>query len=114
MLMDTVNEGTFEDPKIWDSNEDSGAFHHDNIFSVVVVERVKLDDETTARAVPYEYTVRWDGGAGNTKFISKVPHEALVFVDRPGTSDQFVSATFRHTIEIPDEIFPQGPWRNVA
>jgi SET domain len=111
MLQDTDNEGTLEDPKLWDSAEDSGAFHHDNLFSVIVVERVKLKDSKDA--MPYIYTLRWDSSKSESTYISGVPHRALTFVDKAGTSDQFFKS-FRHYIGIPDEIFPSGPWRNLS
>lgn len=113
MLQDTDNEGTIDDPKIWDGTEDSGAYHHDNLFSVSVVERVKVEDEDGI--MPYIYTLRWDGSNSKSKstYISEVPHKAITFVDKPGTSDQFFDS-FRHYIGIPDEIFPSGPWRNLS
>lgn len=111
MLQDTDNEGTLDDPKIWDSSEDSGAFHHDNLFSVSVIERSKLEESVDT--LPYIYTLRWDGGNSKSTFIAEVPHRALTFVDKPGTSDQFFNS-FRHYIGIPDEIFPTGPWRNLS
>jgi SET domain len=56
------------------------------------------------------YDIAWSNGQSTT-VVKKVPHKAIVFVDKPGTSDQhFVG--FRHYIGIPDDIFPQGPWRN--
>ncbi|KAG7362963.1 SET methyltransferase domain containing protein [Nitzschia inconspicua] len=56
------------------------------------------------------YDIVWSNGESTT-LVQKVPHKAVVFVDNPGTSDQHFLG-FRHYIGIPDEIFPQGPWRN--
>lgn len=43
-----------------------------------------------------------------------MPQKAVTFVDKPETSDQFFKGAFRHPIGIPDEIFPEGPWRDLA
>lgn len=40
-----------------------------------------------------------------------LPREAILFVDKPYTSDMFLLNAFRHDIRIPDEMFPQA-WRN--
>ncbi len=46
--------------------------------------------------------------------VKQVPHHAIVLVDKPGTGDQHTPFAFRHYIEIPDDVFPQGPWRNAG
>lgn len=107
MLADSPHEGTYEDPKEWDGED---AFAHDNLFSVEVLEKTTLEDSTDD--MPYSYMVRWVGKAKSSVIVG-VPHSALIFVDKPGTSDQFTSNAFRHYIGIPDEIFPEGPWRNL-
>eukprot|EP00957_Ditylum_brightwellii_P071502 5435504-Ditylum_brightwellii.AAC.1 len=35
-----------------------------------------------------------------------MPRMAIAFIDRPLTSDQHILNSFRHEIEIPDDIFP--------
>jgi hypothetical protein len=40
-----------------------------------------------------------------------LPRQAIRFVDKPYTSDIFLTNAFRHDIRIPDEMFPQA-WRN--
>ncbi|GKY95466.1 hypothetical protein MPSEU_000508200 [Mayamaea pseudoterrestris] len=44
--------------------------------------------------------------------LDNVPREALLFLDKPYTSDLHQTNVFRHSIGIPDEIFPKA-WRNV-
>jgi hypothetical protein len=76
----------------------------DNLFDCEI-----LTATETANGKRY-YNVAWYNGKTVT-LVQRVPHKAIIFVDKPGTSDQhFVG--FRHYIGIPDEIFPQGPWRN--
>ena len=81
-----------------------------NLFdcNLVDMEEVSAPDGATS----WNYTIQWQGKS-ETTLVKHVPHEALVFMDRPGTSDQHVAQSFRHYIGIPDEIFPQGPWRNI-
>lgn len=109
LLQDTENEGTMEDPKIWGQDEDATAYQHDHLFDVSVQSYTKMTDDS------YVYTVLWvNENTGKRMYVDNVPHEALVFVDKLDTSDQMATKKpFRHYIGIPDEIFPQGPWRNL-
>lgn len=43
--------------------------------------------------------------------LEKVPREAFVFVHTPYASDMHLRNAFRHSIMIPDEIFPES-WKN--
>jgi SET domain len=58
----------------------------------------------------YTVVVYTDNESNVRKFIN-VPREAIRFFDRPCTSSMHWSATFRHDIRVPDEIFPAG-WKN--
>lgn len=50
----------------------------------------------------------------NMHFVLKrIPRENIEFVNRQYTSDQHLSESFRHSISIPDEIFPEK-WKNLA
>lgn len=44
--------------------------------------------------------------------IIDVPQRAIRYVDRPYTSDNHMTRAFRHSIQIPDDIFPQK-WRDL-
>lgn len=90
--------------RIW-SEAESGKPNlvSDNLFDCEVL---KASETSEGRY----YEVAWSNGQSTT-LVQKVPHKAIVFVDKPGTSDQHFLG-FRHYIGIPDEIFPQGPWRN--
>lgn len=102
--------GSLEDPFPWGSDEYSEngpPFPYDLLVPVTIVRR---EDDAEHR---FTYTVRWIKG-DKTYHVSGVPHYAIVFVDKPESSDQFVEEPFRHYIGIPDDIFPKGPWRNKA
>lgn len=90
--------------RIW-SESDSGKTNlvSDNLFDCEIVNR--HDDQVGGQ---YHYDVIWS----NT-LVKGVPHKAIVFLDRPGTGDQHNRNAFRHWIGIPDDVFPQGPWRDV-
>lgn len=107
LLQDTKNAGTMDDPKLWGEAENETAYHHEHLFDITVVDHAKGDDGS------YIYKVRWTNHLGKSTVVDGVPHAALLFVDKPGTSDHFTENAFRHYIGIPDEIFPKGPWRNL-
>ncbi len=102
-----VNEGG-EKVRIW--TETSKTMTSENIFDCDLIEVQEFT--TPDGAISWNYTMRWTGKS-ETTVVKNVPHKAFVFVDRPGTSDQHIGRAFRHYIGIPDEIFPQGPWRNI-
>jgi hypothetical protein len=104
LLLDTPNKGTIDDPKKWGETETEKAYKHENLFDVVIIQHKSVEGGS------YNYTIKLDDGKTH---VGDVPHEALVFVDRPGTSDQFTPSAFRHYIGIPDDVFPKGPWRNL-
>ena len=106
-ILDSDAEGNMEDPSPWGASGDVNVFSVDHLRACEIVSRQKNE-----RGV-YTYIVRWLSSKGNEVIVKDVPHEAFVFVDAPGTSDQFMEGTFRHYIGIPDEIFPKA-WRNVA
>ncbi len=50
----------------------------------------------------------------DTRYITrKVPHKAIMFVDKPYQSDMHLKNSFRHPIGIPDELIPEH-WRATA
>lgn len=103
LVVDEENDedGSEANPKTWGGEE---IFITQNFFSCTIKDRVEAE--------PFNYTVM----AGKTKprFIKNVPHRAIAFIDKAGTSDQFFAGTFRHAIGIPDDIFPKGSWRDLA
>jgi len=111
MIAETSEAGTEDDPKLWSEPAGGTAYHSDNLFEPEIIDRVKIDDDTVK--MPYNYTIRWTNSKGEPTYVKNIPHDALVFVDEPEASDQFVEHPFRHYIQIPDEVFPQGAWRNL-
>ena len=107
MISESTAAGSLDDPKTWDVPDDGTVYDAANIFEVTVVDRVELEDHS------FNYTIRWLNVKEEATYVEKIPHDAFVFVDRPESSDLFVSGPFRHPIQIPDDVFPKGPWRNV-
>ena len=101
---DTANQTV----KYWKPTKKTSTFSTDNLFDCKVKSRTKTDDGS------YIYTVVWLDKHGDEEEITEVPHKAITFLDKPGTSDQFFHEAFRHSIGIPDDIFPDGPWRNLV
>lgn len=101
--------GTESNPKVWDPAPEGRTFDANNLFDIVVLSYEESDDPDS----PFLYTIRWLNPDNEPTIVEDVPHEAIVFVDSPGTSDQYAEFLFRHPIGIPDDIFPQGPWRNL-
>ena len=94
-----------EKVRVWTNAGAKPSIRGENLFDCVLHEREEVGGE-------FFYTVAWTNDKKKTTWVKKVPHEAIVFVDMPGTSDQHSESAFRHYIGIPDEIFPDGPWRN--
>ncbi len=94
--------------RIW-AESDTGKSNlvSDNLFDCEIVNR--QDDRTGGE---YYYDVTWSNGK-ELYLVKSVPHKAIVFLDKPGTGDQHGRTAFRQWIGIPDDVFPQGPWRIV-
>lgn len=110
---DSDGKGTFKDPFVWDgdgNNDDEvGSFLPEHLYPGTIIDRKTLNESDMD--MPYTYTIRCTIQQKEV-YMTDVPHNALVFTDIPGTSDQFYTDSFRHYIGIPDDIFPKGPWRN--
>jgi hypothetical protein len=100
-----------EKVRLWSESEDPKrtVFDQEYLFDC----KIEQLQEPAEADGSYLYTVVWEKGGSRT-IVKNVPHAALVLVDKPGTSDQFVTEAFRHYIPIPDDVFPQGPWRDAA
>jgi hypothetical protein len=96
-------DGSEEDPKTWGGTMGDDVYTHQLFF---------CDITNRETAEPYNYTVT--AGKTNARTFKNVPHSAILFLDKEGTSDQFSPGTFRHAIGIPDDVFPKGPWRDLA
>lgn len=119
LVLDMPSDGPSTTPsgdlvRDWAEPEEANskpAIDTENLFDCNIVERT----EDSSGDALWLYTIESEGGDGEpTTIVRKVPHKAIVFVDAPQTSDQFLADGFRHYIGIPDDIFPQGPWRNAA
>ena len=82
----------------------------ENLFDCILSEVQEVTTPEGERS--WNYTIEWNGKSGTT-WVKHVPQKAILFVDKPGTSDQHMADSFRHYIGIPDDIFPKGPWRNI-
>jgi len=93
----------------------NGVFDSDNLEDCVVSDYELLENSGVPDSVfmPYNYTVSLVK-ENQVSTIKNVPQRAFVFVDKPGTGDHFVKNPFRHYIAVPDDVFPQGPWRDLA
>jgi hypothetical protein len=104
----------FEDPEKWQFLYDNGeyAMLKNNFYPCEVLEYEEIDDDV------YHYNVViTKPQEGNHKeswsyLMTGVPRLAIWFADIPYSSDIFLSNAFRHSIGIPDEIFPAA-WRNL-
>ena len=93
--------------RIWADSEDGKPnIVSDNLFDCEIVASNESQEG-------YTYEVTWSNGKDIT-IVKEVPHKAIVFLDQPETGDQHLRNSFRHYIGIPDDIFPQGPWRNAV
>ena len=75
----------------YESKDDSS-----DLYVIEIVAKKTADDETTF----FERHV-----------ITDVPWNAIMFVDKPYTSDVFLKHAFRHEMKLSDEIFPKA-WMN--
>ena len=91
--------------RYWTESESDITLMSENLFDCTIVDR-------NISAEGWLYTIAWEGDT-ETTLVKNTPHKAIVFLDAPGKSDQFVPQAFRHYIGIPDDVFPQGPWRNL-
>lgn len=104
-----VKKGTAhndEKVKPWGVPSKQSIYTTDHLFPCNVTDRKEFQGGS------YNYTV----ASGTTQVFSfeNVPQKAITFVDNPETGDQFFRGAFRHPIGIPGEIFPEGPWRDLA
>jgi hypothetical protein len=106
---DGSGAGTVSDPYRYADPDVFAQFSASNLYAVEITHR----HETAHSPSEASYTVRVEYGE-ETSYVSGVPHRAFVFVDNAETGDQFTTEVkpFRHSIGIPDDVFPQGPWRN--
>lgn len=108
-----VDEATGNKIRIW-SEADSGKSNlaSENLFDCEIVKRYDVGQSAHMPVNNTMYDVTWSNGKSTT-LVKNVPHKALVFLDKSETGDQHEPAAFRHWIGIPDDVFPQGPWRNL-
>ena len=88
-----------------------GVYDSDTLEDCVVKDSVEVDSGLVG-PLSFNYTIALVRDNEGSR-IKNVPHGAIVFVDKPGTGDQFTQNPFRHYISIPDDVFPQGAWRDL-
>jgi len=89
--------------RIW-SESDSGKT---NIVSNNLFDCDIMSHEETPEG--HQYDVLWTSGSSKT-IVKRIPHKAIVFLDRPEEGDQHIWNSFRHYINMGD-IFPEK-WRD--
>ena len=84
--------------------------NHQTTADCFVEARYQSDGESgTTRTLYQIYLVGGTKGGNEKKkvFVDDVPREAICFMNKPYTSDQHIESAFRHTIHIPDDMFPR-------
>ncbi|KAL7537505.1 hypothetical protein ACHAXR_007865 [Thalassiosira sp. AJA248-18] len=61
----------------------------------------------------FKYVVLPHFDEGSGVLVKNVPHHAIRYVDKPYRSAQHELTAFRHSIQFPDEIFPNA-WRDLS
>lgn len=104
-------DGSEEDPFIFTEPVDRTLYTGTFLVEPIVLLRW-VSEEGSEK---FLYLIKYPDEAGKGfLYMTGVPQHAFVFVDEPNTGDHFVPEPFRHYIEIPDDVFPTGPWRNLA
>jgi len=77
------------------------------LLSCKILERdvVVSNDEDGTKTYSYRVFFLSEGEDGGC-IVKGLPREAITFVDQPYSSDMHMPKTFRHSIGIPDDIFP--------
>lgn len=108
---DDDGDGTEADPFHFFELADRTLYTGTQLVEPIILKREDPQEEDGE----YTYLIKYpDVAGGGFVYMSGVPQHAFMFVDEPNTGDQFVTEPFRHYIEIPDDIFPAGAWRNLA
>lgn len=91
--------------RVWSESESGKTnLKSNNLFDC----QIAAHEET---ATGHSYDIIWDSGKSTT-VVKGVPHKAIVFLDRPGESDQNIWNSFRHYISMGD-IFPKL-WKDLS
>lgn len=112
----------------WKKPNNEYIFDGDELFDCTITAREKVKDTTKNEekeywgSMPFKYTIKRSSKAASDDagdeedydlIFRDVPHYAFTFVDKAASGDQFYPHSFRHYIGIPDDVFPQGPWRDM-
>jgi hypothetical protein len=106
----------FEGKEIWQSlmDEDNEYELLTDYYPCEVLQYTQVDDEvyyTVVLHIANNDNIITTNHEGN-HIMENVPRLAIRFVDVPYSTDMFFSNAFRHSISIPDDIFPLA-WRNL-
>jgi len=109
----TKDSGEDEDDKQWKISGKTNVYDDEDLVDCIVTERIELDQAQpdSIGGLAYNYTVNLVDGEDEESQVFNIPHQAIVFLDKPKTSDQFVERAFRHYIKISDGVFPQA-WKD--
>ena len=76
-----------------------------------ILENMPNESEASAQ-INHQYKVKIKNLQDKLMLIEKVPHSAIMFMEKPGFGDVFLPSAFRHEIELNDDIFPES-WKNL-
>jgi hypothetical protein len=106
-------------------NDSSGTYqfvpvlrpNHRRVYCTVLMRKQELQQEGGAGDAVYTYTVQLElSNAGRSDESTIVVHgvttDGLFLYDKAYTNDWHLQNAFRHTMMIPDEIFPES-WKNL-
>jgi hypothetical protein len=103
--------GSEEDPFIWADTVHWSQYTQEHIVDPYVIDRYELiEDEESGTTY---YTIAFEDENGEYTYVRDVPRTAFFMTDEAQTGDQFTPGAFRHTIGIPDDVFPKGKWRDL-
>lgn len=93
-----ITERYLDDGDSGDDSEDDGETRHKYLYTVEMDVRKQYEEDTSGITERHE--------------IEHVPREAIEFVNQHYTSDVFLKNSFRHTMQLPDDIFPKAWMRD--
>mmetsp|Transcript_5727 Transcript_5727/g.8727 ORF Transcript_5727/g.8727 Transcript_5727/m.8727 type:complete len:653 (-) Transcript_5727:597-2555(-) len=94
-------------------NDESSAYAGRNAYECKLLSKEGYGGETDVSSCTYRVSIIESTEEGDIEIIIEgIPHNAVWYIDAPYRSDQHNSDAFRHTIGIPEDIWPEA-WLNI-